>query len=70
MSITEMDPQVARLPRVKFVCGRDWLRMGHNYEIGFWWDRDPWPRLGALIYRRRFIIRIRIDTGDYFGNAS
>jgi hypothetical protein len=58
-----MHPQVMALPRVKFVCGRDWLRMG-QWEIGFYWDANPWPRLGELIYRRRFIFRIYIDDGQ------
>ena len=61
-----MHPQVMALPRVKFVCGRDWLHMGRNWEIGFMWDANPWPRLGELIYRKRFIFRIRLDTADYF----
>lgn len=60
-----MDQRVMALPRVKLVCGRDWRRPNGHYEIGFLWDGNPWPRLGELIYRRRFLICIFFDTGRY-----
>lgn len=61
----DMHPIVMAMPRVKFVCGRDWLYGPSVWQIGFMWDADPWPRLGALIYRKRFIFRIYLDTGSY-----
>lgn len=62
--MTDMHPIVAAMPRVKLVCRRDWMwGPARHYEIGAYWDADPWPRLGAEIYRRRWLIRIHIDTG-------
>ncbi len=61
---TDMHPQVMALPRVKIVCGRDWLRgPGRHFQIGVLWDATPWPRLGELIYRRQWLIRITFDNG-------
>lgn len=61
-----MHPVVAAMPRVKLVCGRNWWHWpGRHYEIGAYWDANPWPRFGELIYRRKWIICIHVDTGRW-----
>jgi hypothetical protein len=60
-----MNPQVAAMPPVRIVFGRDWTRMGRHYAFGVLWDRKPWPRLGELIYRKQFVLRVYFDIGRY-----
>lgn len=55
---------IAAMPRLKFFCGRDWLRP-FGSMIGIYWDKDPDPPEGNLIYRRWLLLRysfsLRID---------
>lgn len=60
----QMHPQVATMPRVKLLCGVDYLRdgfHGRHFEVGALWDANPWPRSGELIYRKWWVIRFHLD---------
>lgn len=54
--------RIETMPRVQFVCGRDWMRGPYGYEFGVLWDRNLDAKEGEWIYRRRMILcwRFRI----------
>ncbi len=56
--------RIAAMPRVQFFWCRDWMRQ-FGSMIGVYWDKDPCPPDGNVIYRRWFLLRynfsIRID---------
>lgn len=61
-----LHPRVAEMPRVKLVWERDWMRgPGLHWQIGAYWDANPWPRESEMIYRRQFVFRISLDTGRW-----
>lgn len=58
---------IATLPRVKFVCERDWVRGFDAWRLGVLWAKDLNAGFGDLAYSRwltivmRFRLRLFID---------
>jgi hypothetical protein len=57
----EMDrrAQIATMPRVRFVCERDWCRGPFDYRIGLMWAKDEWAEAGVFAYHRWFFIVLK-----------
>lgn len=54
-----MRAQVEAMPRVRFVCERDWMFGPDNYSFGLMWDRNFAAQPGELVYQRALIFRLR-----------
>lgn len=55
----ELEAQVLAMPRLRFICERDWITGPNIYAIGFLWDRNIQAEPGEFIYRRRFLLRLK-----------
>ena len=53
------------VPRVLWVCGRDFCRGPFHYEVGAYWGRDFGAGEGDRVYRKAFVLRWhwRLDCG-------
>jgi hypothetical protein len=51
--------QIAALPRVKFVCGRDWAYGPEGYKIGVMWRRNFDAGEGEMVYSKRWLLCLR-----------
>lgn len=54
----DQDARLAAMPRIKFLFGKDWGYGPWCYAFGVMWDKDPAPKEGAYIYRRRIILHM------------
>lgn len=55
----EVLAEIERQPRVKIVFGRMCGYGPDTFEFGAYWDKDPVPIEGNMLYRRRFVLRVQ-----------
>ena len=64
--------RIAKMPAIKFRCGRDHCYGPGCWAIGIGWHKDPSPSEGEVIYRRwlvlRFAFRLLLDRN--FGKGA
>jgi hypothetical protein len=52
----ERRTKIEAMPRVRFVCGRGWEYGPGCFNIGIYWDKNPDPADGEVLYRRQFLL--------------
>lgn len=50
---------IEAMPRVRFVCGRDWY--SDQFHIGLYWGKNLDASEGDLVYLRRFVLSLRFS---------
>ena len=58
--------KIAAMPRIRFVCGRDWYWGPDSYAIGFYWGKNLYANEGECVYSHAFVLHIsfslRLET--------
>lgn len=49
--------QALEMPRVRFVCERDWMTGPDTFAIGVLWNRNIDAQPGEFVYRKRIVLR-------------
>lgn len=56
---TVMRAQAEAMPRVRFVCERDWCCGPDVYAVGVLWSKNLDAESGEFVYRKRWLLRLR-----------
>ncbi len=49
--------RIEAMPRVRFLCGRNWYYGPHEYELGVLWGKNLEAAEGDMVYQREFVLR-------------
>lgn len=64
--VTSLQDRIKTMPRVLFVCGRDWMVGPDHFELGVLWGKDRNAAPCERVYRKhvllRWSFRFRLDA--------